>query len=66
MDIATGEPIWSAPADDRCNGEHGCDRGIMAAITLIPGAILAGHMDGSIRAYDSDSGRVIWEYDSRE
>ena len=30
----------------------------------MPGAVLAGHMDGRLRAYDSTSGRVIWEYDT--
>jgi polyvinyl alcohol dehydrogenase (cytochrome) len=66
LDTVTGEPVWSMPADDRCNGEKACDPGILAAITSIPGAVFAGHMDGRIRAYDSATGKVTWEYDSRQ
>ena len=28
--------------------------------------LFAGHMDGRIRAYDSASGKVIWEFDASE
>ena len=66
LDTLTGESVWSTPADDQCKGERACDPGILAAITSIPGAVFAGHMDGRIRAYDSDNGKVIWEYDSRQ
>ncbi|MGA1729943.1 MAG: dehydrogenase, partial [Steroidobacteraceae bacterium] len=27
--------------------------------------IFAGHLDGMIRAYDSATGKVVWEFDSR-
>jgi len=26
--------------------------------------VLAGHMDGVLRAYDSTTGKVIWQYDA--
>jgi polyvinyl alcohol dehydrogenase (cytochrome) len=26
--------------------------------------VLAGHMDGRLRAYDSATGRVLWQYDT--
>lgn len=60
----TGKPLWSAPADDVCTGRQFCDSGISAAITSIPGAVLAGHMDGRLRAYDAASGKVVWEVDT--
>lgn len=65
LDAFTGERLWSAPADDVCagRGEH-CDPGISQAITVIPGAVLAGHLDGRLRAYAADTGRVIWELDA--
>jgi len=64
LDAATGKAIWSSPAQDTCNGRRFCDPGISAALTAIPGVVLAGHMDGVLRAYDSATGRVIWKYDS--
>jgi len=64
VDIDTGRMLWSQPANDVCNGRKYCEPGISAAITAMPGAVLAGHMDGRLRAYHSATGRVIWEYDT--
>ncbi|HUG02923.1 MAG TPA: PQQ-binding-like beta-propeller repeat protein [Steroidobacteraceae bacterium] len=64
LDITTGKLLWSQPADDVCAGRDFCDSGISAAITALPGAVLAGHMDGRLRAYDSETGRVLWQYDT--
>ena len=66
LDPKTGRVIWSTPADNVCAGRPYCDPGILAAITAIPGAVFAGHMDGRIRAYDSATGRVIWQYDTTQ
>ena len=64
LDPANGRFLWSAPAEDTCNGRAFCDPGISAPVTAIPGVVFAGHMDGVLRAYDSSSGKVIWSYDS--
>lgn len=64
LDPADGKLLWSAPAADTCNKRPFCDPGISAPVTAIPGAIFAGHMDGVLRAYDSNTGKVIWSYDS--
>jgi polyvinyl alcohol dehydrogenase (cytochrome) len=66
LDAATGRLRWAAPADDVCRGREDCDPGILAAITVVPGAVFAGHMDGRVRAYASGTGRVLWEYDSTQ
>jgi polyvinyl alcohol dehydrogenase (cytochrome) len=34
-------------------------------VTAIDGAVFSGSLDGYLRAYDSTSGKVIWEYDTR-
>jgi polyvinyl alcohol dehydrogenase (cytochrome) len=58
LDPASGERLWFlAPRPP------GPRRGITAALTAIPGAVIAGGQDGSIRAHASDSGRVIWSFD---
>jgi polyvinyl alcohol dehydrogenase (cytochrome) len=66
LDPLSGQLLWSSPSENRCKGETACDPGILAAVTSIPGAVFAGHMDGMIRAYDDASGRVLWQYDSRQ
>lgn len=66
LDPVTGKLLWSTPSPDRCNGELYCDPGILASISSIPGAVFAGHMDGMLRAYDSASGKVVWQFDTRK
>jgi polyvinyl alcohol dehydrogenase (cytochrome) len=66
LDASNGKFIWSAPADDVCNGRAFCDPGISAAVTAISGVVFAGHMDGRLRAYDGPSGKVLWEFDSTQ
>jgi polyvinyl alcohol dehydrogenase (cytochrome) len=66
LDPRSGAPLWASPANDVCNGRAFCDPGISAAVTSMPGAVLAGHMDGRLRAYDSASGKVLWEVDTTQ
>ena len=65
LDAATGEELWAQPADNVCPEDNTfCDPGIAAAVTAIPGAVIAGHMDGRLRIYDAADGGVIWEFDT--
>lgn len=67
VDASSGELLWSNVAEDRCGEERPfCDPGISAAVTAIPGAVIAGHLDGMLRAYDGQSGEVLWEYDTTQ
>ena len=64
VDITTGKELWYSPAVTICGDLDYCSPGISAAATAIEGAVLAGAMDGRLRAYDRDTGSVIWEFDS--
>lgn len=64
LNITDGEVLWFSPATDPCEGRQYCDPGYSAAVTAIPGAVLAGSMDGHLRAYDKDTGAVIWDFDT--
>jgi polyvinyl alcohol dehydrogenase (cytochrome) len=33
-------------------------------VTAIPGAVLSGSLDGGLRAYAADDGRIIWQFDT--
>ncbi|MCH7507033.1 MAG: PQQ-binding-like beta-propeller repeat protein [Proteobacteria bacterium] len=61
LDAQTGEVLWSSPAPDVCADLQDCDPGISHAITAIPGAVIAGHMDGWLRIYSGESGELLWE-----
>ncbi len=66
LDAATGEVRWENLADDVCDGLQFCNPGISSAVTAIPGAVIAGHLDGRLRIYDAGDGAVLWEYDTRQ
>jgi polyvinyl alcohol dehydrogenase (cytochrome) len=61
LNAANGQIVWSTPAPDVCDGLKYCDPGISQAITAIPGAVIAGHMDGRLRIYAADTGEILWE-----
>jgi polyvinyl alcohol dehydrogenase (cytochrome) len=64
LDLLTGRSLWQAPdSGETCRGRPLCTPGIFAAITATPDLVFAGSTDGWLRAYDADSGRVLWHYD---
>jgi len=38
--------------------------GPSAAVSVIPGVVFSGAMDGHVRAYETGSGKVIWDVDT--
>lgn len=64
LDARTGKIVWRGPVDNRCNGRPDCEPGVSAAITALPGGVLAGHLDGWLRAYARDTGEVLWQIDT--
>ena len=61
LNAENGEILWSSPAPEVCGDIENCDPGISQAITAIPGAVIAGHMDGRLRIYSGESGEILWE-----
>jgi polyvinyl alcohol dehydrogenase (cytochrome) len=43
---------------------RGCTPAILAAITVMPGAVFAGALDGGLRIYSTTDGRILWEFDT--
>ncbi len=63
LDLNDGTIVWEAPAIE-CGERPQCSPAQTAAVTAIPGVVLAGGMSGHLRAFDADSGKVIWSYDT--
>ncbi len=63
LDLATGAALWSQPAPP-CVARAGCFAAFSAAAAAIPGAVLAGGLDGRIRAYGAADGRLLFEFDT--
>jgi len=65
LDIETGKLVWNTPAPKpACAGKAGCSPAQVAAVTLIPGVVFSGSMDGHLRAYDTTDGKIIWDFDT--
>ena len=64
LNAANGHLLWARAATNFCHGRPFCDPGITAAITSIPGVVVAGHMDGMLDAYSARSGKVLWRYNA--
>lgn len=63
--VGSGEQIWHTPAPPlSCKGGPGCSSAQSAAISVIPGVVFSGAVDGHLRAYDSGDGRIIWDVDT--
>jgi len=65
IDLETGQQAWYAPPQDLlCSGGPGCSATQSAAVTAVPGAVFSGSADGGMRAYDADTGEVIWVFNA--
>lgn len=63
LDLTTGAALWSRPAPP-CAGRAGCFAAFSAAPVVIPGAVFAGGLDGRLRAFATDDGRLLWDFDT--
>lgn len=68
LNVANGTIKWSAIEKDRCEPgtKWGCAPGLSAAITLIPGLVFGGALDGMLHAYSTTDGRVLWAFDTNQ
>jgi polyvinyl alcohol dehydrogenase (cytochrome) len=62
MNLADGVEKWFRPLKNpETMASH---RGIVAAVSVIPGVFFAGGMDGILRAVSPADGSPIWEFDT--
>ncbi len=68
LNAENGDQIWFTPAPDVCAeaDKPACDPGLSAAVTAIPGVVFAGAFDGHLRAYDSLTGAIIWDFNTAQ
>ena len=61
--VADGSQVWHkdpAPCGDRAN----CSPAQSAALTAIPGVVFSPSMDGHLRAYSTEEGNILWDFDT--
>jgi polyvinyl alcohol dehydrogenase (cytochrome) len=65
LKLATGEAIWHTPHPHLdCTAGRGCSGAQSAPISVMPGAVFSGSVDGHLRAYSTADGRIIWDYNT--
>ncbi len=61
--IRDGERVWRVDSPP-CDAKPGCSPAQSAAVTATPGLVWAGSLDGHLRAYAAEDGRVLWDFDT--
>lgn len=65
--LKDGTAVWRVPPEPKLCGEgQRCIAGQGAALTVIPGAVLSGSLDGGLRAYSTKDGSVIWKFNTNQ
>ncbi|HLZ10742.1 MAG TPA: PQQ-binding-like beta-propeller repeat protein, partial [Chloroflexota bacterium] len=65
FDLATGKRRWSKPPVS-CGGRDHCSPAQSAAVTAVPGMVFSGSVDGHMRAYSTQEGKVVWDFNSAQ
>ena len=66
VQLASGERAWRATPRPLLCGQpgRGCSPAILAALSVIPGAVFAASLDGGVRAFATKDGTLLWEFDT--
>jgi polyvinyl alcohol dehydrogenase (cytochrome) len=67
FDLATGKQLWKTPAPPlNCTSGPGCTGAQSAAISVMPGVVFSGSVDGHLRAYATADGAIIWQFNTMQ
>lgn len=67
LKLGTGEKVWDAPAPKvTCTPPSPCLPGQSAAVSVIPGAVFSGALNGHFRAYSTRTGEILWDFDTAQ
>ena len=66
LDAATGKVLWSRPSTHpACSwGPADCRAAHSQAVSAIKGIVFSGSQDGHLRAYETRTGKVVWDFDT--
>jgi len=62
--LTDGSKLWYAPGHPCETPKPGCSPAQPSAVTAIPGVVFSGSVDGHLRAYSSEDGKVLWDFDT--
>jgi polyvinyl alcohol dehydrogenase (cytochrome) len=61
--LETGERVWYTPPPP-CGERKRCSPAQSAAVTVIPGVVFSGSVDGHLRAFSTTNGSIVWDVDT--
>ena len=61
--VADGALLWHTPAPG-CADRRPCSPAQSQAVSAVPGAAFSGSIDGHLRAYGTEDGKIIWDFDT--
>ena len=61
LDLTTGKVVWNAPPPACSPTSTDYSPAQSAAVTVIPGVVFSGSVDGHLRAYATQSGEIVWD-----
>jgi polyvinyl alcohol dehydrogenase (cytochrome) len=64
LHLENGVKAWFAPSRPCTPPRAGCSPGQSAALTLIPGVVFSGSLDGHLRAFATEDGEILWDFDT--
>jgi polyvinyl alcohol dehydrogenase (cytochrome) len=64
LHLEDGSKAWFAPSHPCDPPRPGCSPGQPGALSLIPGVVFSGAIDGHIRAFSTEDGEVLWDFDT--
>ena len=62
--LTDGSQAWVAPPPPCDPPKPGCSPAQEAALTMMPGVVFSGSLDGHMRAFDAENGKVLWDFDT--
>ena len=66
IDISSGELKWHYSQKTKCDNPDKCGTGMSSPPTVIPGVVFATNLDGEIKAFSSETGEILWSYDTTQ
>ena len=62
--LADGARAWFVRSQPCTPPRAGCSPAQPGALSSIPGAVFSGSMDGHIRAFSTEDGHLLWDFDT--
>jgi polyvinyl alcohol dehydrogenase (cytochrome) len=63
LNLVDGKMVWKA-APVPCDRRPRCSPAQSAPVTVIQGAVFSGSLDGHVRAYSTETGATVWDFDT--